>query len=565
MEFEQLEGELIITSTPDVISVKNSRKSERINLPNSLRTQTAVLIQSQGLHYEASFQLEDLSQNGLGGCLSSAHELPLAPDSTIVGSISTSKGSFALSDTIARAERIYAPKAGRIEYRIGIDRSTTQHSVREPSENRRTQDRFAASEQLELCPVVKPALQFTIALTEASISGFSGKVNDPTADLSFPIGMNFSLTGSSLACSLSSFSESILRFRWVAGSEKDRVSWLKRISRYIEPGATVSINKSASILELFCQSGAVSSEYLRTHSPLAHSILEGLATDSREQFWVHRWVSTGTAGRPVGHISAIKISDNTWLIGDIVGSQKPGERMPKTFVPQFMKSFRDFSLTLEPCPRHLIMWVEKHPYWKRLEEYLDGSGRNTIVADARMGYTRLTDMHGAQERLPVNAKKIGASDHHLVMEISSLLRKSNLLSLASTLDFDIDRFGSPNLRRAFSESGQPFTRSFFYLEVGKLKYLAVLSGFPLGLSLNRVTDSCWLFPLGDFEINDDEWATLKVWLQKEALTLGIKAPNIRRIFTSPPVHNAAPLPGETTILRCLVCHPDIWKVYEAAA
>jgi hypothetical protein len=320
----------------------------------------------------------------------------------------------------------------------------------------------------------------------------------------------------------------------------------------------LSNQDAKNVLDLFCETGALSASYLKRHRPFAEQMLKDLEVEDGTGFWVHRWIAKGASNDPTGHISAIKIGDNAWLLGDLVGSQDPLEKMPTTFVPGFFRSFQEFSLTIEPCPRHMIMWVDGHPFWEPLLSFSNGEGAGSMYGSARIAYTRLDQMRDAKGGPSVQISRIAASNSSLIRSVQMDLTNRGLLEFASSLDFDPDRYGSPHLRDAFHGANQTFYRVYYVYSCRDSRWLVVLTGLPFGLSLNRIPESAWVFPLSPGIPAQEEWDAITSSIHKVAISTGIKLPSVRRFI---PGDGSMKLDGEQAVLRALLCHPNIWDAY----
>jgi hypothetical protein len=556
----QIGVDIIRTGIPKEVEISDFRQSVRANLSKEVKFTVPVLI-TQGIdQIESTFYLDNISKSGLGGELVLPDTKSLERDAVVQGIFRTGESSFPVRATVVRVfeSETDLALAGR-RYRVGLKFSVPAYNGLGSSKKSRAK-RAHVDEHIVVTSLLDPSTSLKLGIVEASASGFKARIRGEAGSVAFPLGSPFSIREAHLFARLIRVEDESLYFEIIGGSEPNRLKWLNALSPYLHINATSEIRSAREVLNIFCEAGALSGKFLNSHSSYSSEILSGFERSASEYVNAFRWIcKSPVSGKPIGHISAVKYGDCSWLMGDIAGSPDQSDKLPSDFIAAFFETFKHFSLLSRPVPKHLIMWVVGHPYWKRFEEYLASNGRKNLIANALTAYTRLEDMSMNEQGTKVTATEIIATEFKKINFIQSQLKAAGLELFSRTLDFSEEGFGSNQLGAAFSEAGHFFYRRYFSIVTERSSWLLILSNFPMGLSFNRVPESAWLFPVASEKAWSVDWLHIKRSIHELALLNGIKLPSIRRFVAEGEVPEL--LVGESVTLRCVLCHPEVWDFY----
>jgi hypothetical protein len=364
---------------------------------------------------------------------------------------------------------------------------------------------------------------------------------------------------STLCAQLVSFDGSEFRFQWVEGENKDRLKWIKEISKHYGPGIDPVNLKQDDVLSLFCQSGALSDHYIKEQRALSKSTLKSIARSGHDESWMFRWTNRNDEGKARGYIGAMKSGDNSWSIVDIV-SDRHDEKVDPDFLPQFFVAFMEFSLHLTPCPRHFLAWVQGHKFFEGFKTYLGEQGKSQLLASCRMHYTRLSKQIQPASKNLFEEERLTASEFGRMASIRSALAEAGLLEFAEVMDFTINNFGSPMLMAEYRRGQYPFNREFWTLSSGEeLKYLCILTLVPEGQNPGRWVDSIYLYDLGKEPLSHEHWKALKAQVIKLASRQGFSTHAIRRLEAR---SSGSSYLDEVALLEASVLHPSAWLYFK---
>lgn len=553
------DGLLLQAMVPNSLELHNLRR-ERRKGNDTFIAKASVLVRSGANHAEGVFELFDYSRGGFGGVLKVPNSFFLIPDATLKGQVQLGTSALPLDTTIRRAQLLEEKPGDWDSYRIGMQQDTSNPNDRKskntttPAKERRQTERYAVKEHITLISNLDADISFRLEIENASVTGFAGRLLNPVVSFEFPIGSTFQLEQSHLSVMLNGFDGERLRFMIQGGDVNERLDWFKRISPYLLKGVSHSVFDTRELLEVFCASGALSSDYLKNQRTHRTSFLSSFEKTNNDKFWVHRWIHHNEQKNVTGHLCAVRVGDNGWIMTDLVGSPNEKTKLPNEFAERFFESFADFSLEQSPCPSHLYSWVKDHPYWIDFQRKLLNS--DLVRERAFAGYTRYAKnlIRDASEKYRPHIKTISASEYEKILRLKNILIKNGTHLHASLIDFDVDRFGSPILNKSFNTQGHFFSRTYIELLGKATTWLVAFSNFPIGDSLNRLSDAVWVFQLeGTEDAAIKEWPGLVSQIFQSALRLGIKPSSIRRICQAP---NSILLPGEHNLMDSFLTHPS---------
>jgi hypothetical protein len=552
-EFSQ--SDLFKTLIPNQIQISNQRSKFRLTPAASRGMRASVLVQSGGIHTEGLLEIENISSNGFGGILQLRRGIQVDSSAKVIGKLLIDQGSLSIHGRITHATLIDERSNSQVSYRIGLNVSEALDEPKtEPAMDRRQAARVRTDIQLQLRSPFNPNHEIQIRVDDASVCGFGAALQNHDDLHLLPVGCGVQIENSTLVAEVVAFEKNYYHFQFIEGTSEDRVFWLKRLARFQNPGTVTSSAVGKELIDLFCESGALASGFLRAQSNSADDMAEELSAESIHEPWIHRWIEKTDEGKNRGHISAVRIADNTWMLADLAGSSIENQKLSKEFVPEFFTSFMEFSLSTNPCPRILLSWNSGHKYWVDFETHLRGTRFVQGMVSTR--YFRFQkndplDDHAGE------VFQIKAGDHDFIENILSRSSLGSSKSILQALDFAIDRFGSPDLRRVIRKYEKAFDREYLRIVVGKSEWLAVLSSFPLGSSFNRTPDVAWLFRLTT-ESNEVDLRTALTSLRRHSIRRGVSIPGCLEVIGESESSKSA---GLKTMTWSLV-HPEALRWFK---
>ncbi len=527
------------TLIPPALELKNLREWRRHSIQSKTDFVANIAISSMGLHSEACMQIDDYSSEGVGGTLSLPAEFPLSIESRVRGGVVLPKGRLHLNGFVKYMQVLSRTSGaqGDVHYRIGIQlESPSTPSLLPYGAERRRFPRKKSSIVIEVCSPLNHAHLIRLKISELSVAGFSAELVDPHDIHLLPLGVGVNEVGTSLVFQLltasasSELRDTTLRFQISSAEAADRLKWLRRLPSGSDVPTSRTTATGADLIELFCQSGAFSSEYLRLNKAGALALQSGLSSGISESSWLHRWIERTHSGDARGHIGAVRIGDSLWHVGDLAGSPFSERKISDDFLPDFLTSFRDYCLVSSPCPRVILTWNDGHPYWKGYDEFLKQEGSRFVSASLKAFYTRMPKVLAAQSLEPDwEITEIQGSDHSLIDEMSQFLQGAGVMPLARAFDFCVESFESPGLRSSIAEGKGSFDRRYLKMTRGDDIRLAVLSRFPVGSSPHRTFDVPWILPLSNSALRPLEGPEQTDFLRdlrSRALGLGFSFPGV---------------------------------------
>jgi hypothetical protein len=565
---------------PPSLTLLNSRRHERLK-PLSDPSFATVTVQGGGMHSLGKFQLEDVSRYGAGGVLQCPKELPLLRDSPIHGRLSLPSGSLSIRGSVVQVQLIGPTLSTPPDflYRVGIrldsaeagvvDAPPVEETKIQKNPERRRSSRIPADFDLNLVSPLHSGHLISFQVTDAGASGFRGMLREAVDAKLLPAGCSVSVGEGALQALLVSIDGRELRFQITGGGPEDRLAWLKRLTPYLHPQVSGKSAFGAEIMDLFCESGALAVGYLKNTRTVAEAFEAALGGGGlADEPWIHRWIERTDSGEIRGHISAVRVADNLWHLGDIAGMIEENRKVSRKFIPAFFSSFLEYCLHTRPCPRILIGWKAGHPYWRAFENFIEqhhGASRSAVVHTQyfRLPYSKVREASSSRRN---HYREIRAFDFESILEIQRELEKltiaPELRQIVQALDFDIDRFGSPSLSRILQPAGRSLDRRYFLLEEKAVRALVIFHAFPNGSSPQDTLNVPWLIPLpvsGAFSSNPQEIQALVEASQDLGIQAGYSFPGILVVEPRTGVETA----GAAKQMRWTLGHPGILKFFDS--
>lgn len=553
------------TPLPNEITILNSRSASRISLTGLQAVRLQVSIQTGGLHTSGSLTIDNFSYAGIGGILTASSGMPITHETLIRGVFRSENGSLRVAGRVMQADLLVqsAEETGENTYRVGLrqsfeDSNSTAADAQKPLTDRRKFQRVPTALPLSLTSPLNPEHKIELQVKDASVSGFAAALANPLDSILLPLGCAARVAGTSLIAEVVAIDGPELRFQIIYGDSSDRLDWLKKLSRFLNGSVSRTSPTGEDIIELFCESGAAASGYLKAQAWLANDLKAGFASDTNDGTWIHKWIERTNSGEIRGHISAIRIADSSWFIGDIAGMMASDRRISKEFLPGFITSFRDHCLSAVPCPRVLVSWNNGHPYWADFEKHIGKQAPAFILGQARTIYRRLSRSSVFDSgKSTWSTRTVSADDYSEINRIQSQLSGTDAAAFLRLFDFSIESFASPSLQGATSKGGHQFRREYIIFGCDEGEYLLILQNYPLGASPLRTEDTPWLIPirrLSDSRLDSG----LHAEIQRIALSKGFSFPGVLEIVEG----NIVSSGPATKVMVWTILHPKVLDFFE---
>jgi hypothetical protein len=547
---------------PSEIHLINQRQELRHKVDLSNVDWARVSIRNPHQVAPGYFKLSNISKNGFGGELISENGFILSTQSTFSGKYWFENTWLELEGNIKSIRDVSTLPDQRRFCLVGLEfaRKPSIQKLHPPIASSRAR-RQNCDFTLDFYPLLQKTKPIKLAIKNVSISGFLCQIPEEESQAIILSSRRLMQKNSSMIVELVSYEDSQFRFQWVEGNESDRLNWLKEISQFLGVNYDTRNFRLDDILSLFCQSGSLSSQFIKEQKKMSQKMLQTLAQGGDSEPWIYRLTNRNSDGKAVGYAAAMKSGENAWSAVDLV-SDRYDEKLNKEFIPIFLQSLKEFCLHKIPCSKIFIGWVHQHPYFKKYMEYLSELKSPHVLGQCHMFYTRLSkEIFEMPAQGQIIHQQIQAADFESITKIGEKLKKQGLSEFADVMDFNVNTFSSPGLGELFKKSTLPFRREYFYTQIstlnGQLDFLTIMTLVPEGNNPGRWIDSLYLFELGSTSLPNQEWSDLKKSLITLANARGFSTHAIRRLSPSSHLYQ-----NEITHLTGLVLHPlalDYWN------
>jgi hypothetical protein len=505
---------LIYFTFPERLQIKNLRKEDRTAVVPEVSQPVSVILRTQSIHAEGSFELLDTSSHGWGGTLKVPHGFPIEVGTGILGHLGVSqkigeiRGKITavyLSDSLNKNDRLDV-------YRIGVESIVLIDQNGGPSKEsrneRRQQSRYPTQMQLTLESLLHPEQTLYLEVNNISVNGFSGSRLAGSVTSGVPLGSVFRLENQKSTVQLIAISKDRLHFKFLKRTQVEGLDWIKKMTPLINPFARSKTQDTKELYRIFLQAGAVSHQYLKRHQ-IHHNILVSSEHHLKnESAYLHRWFIGSGSTQADGYISAMRVGNSSWVMGDIAKTQDSALSM-KHSIQQFFMSFSEYAQSEPSIGTMMIFWVKQHPLWMDWYQRLMSRYSDLIVADVRMFYYRVPALAFDQKTSPLfEMSEIKKNDYsirsHILNQVGDGIKKV----LCESFDFTDSGTGS----FVYSESVASFERRYFYLQSSAATYLAIVNRIEMGVSINRFMESLFLFPLKGSQLHSNQllWIAGKI-------------------------------------------------------
>ncbi|HAZ11501.1 MAG: hypothetical protein A2X86_10985 [Bdellovibrionales bacterium GWA2_49_15] len=551
----------LMLAAPKELTLSNERNGLRFYLEGETLVWSRVLLSDGQSHVGATFKPLNLSSKGIGGELNFPAEFNLKPNCLITGHYWYNNQWIKIRGQIRSVRQLTPLHDETIFCLVGIENEPPKSQL---SSNlnlqieKRKENRTESLLEIDFHGLVQIDKQIKLKLINVSVSGFLLEESDPMIQEILISSKVILRENSSLEAGLVSYNKNQFRFQWIGGNENDRLKWLKEISKFIGADIDPQAIRREDILTLFCQSGALSDQYVKEQRPLAKEILNSLRMSNLSEPWIFRWTNRDEEGKAKAYVSAMKTGDNSWSLIDLV-SDRYANKMATDFLPKFFVAMMEFSLTLNPCPKHFTAWVNGHKFLKPFDDYLHHQGKNQILAECFMMYSRLKTHEILSTDMTWKKTQIFAQEFQVIGELRDQLYKEGLLEFADLMDFNANNFSSPKLQQIFGEHELPFRREYWrFTNHDGQEFLGILTLVPEGQNPGRFIDSIFVFDLNSRPLAPEEWNRFQHTLLEVAASGGFSQHAIRRLVST---HRQKRYESEITELKAYALHPQAWQFY----
>lgn len=538
-------------SFPELVTVVQRRAAARKGLANT--EYQPVVYEYEGLWTEGALRAQDLSADSLGAHMRfPAHQFTPQLGALVSGVVQVEAFEIRIDAKITRV----TPLKGQPGFEVGL---TFNRDTKDRNYSERSVHRFSLTDTIRLASV-QSRNAIPVKLKEASFLGFSGNIDN--ANSALPLGLTYTLEGSSLKFRVVGFEGNILRFALDEGSTEDRLKWAKHVSRTTFHDVQTRTEVGDELIRLMCEAGAIPQELLSRGTLYKDEFLEPLNSETDDSFWVFRWINAEQAGPLKGHISAIRYGDNAWFLGDIASGSDTSNKISPNFIARFGSAFRDFSRSQSPCPRILGLWKAGHPRWGGFEKFLESAGASgKLFGSFHIGHTKLAPAIESEDNTSFQVREVRSEDAIEIQRLIHALRSRSTYELAASMDFSLDRLSSPLLRNTFrTEVGFNFARRYFTLSGPQFQFLFVLSRLPLGSSFNQVMSSAFVFQTSGLSIDAHTWGSIVSNIQRTGLEHGMVPTSIRRIVAADA--GSTKMGEEGTLVHAFLFHHDLLSFFD---
>tara|TARA_B100001971_G_scaffold215195_1_gene260207 strand:- start:32791 stop:34704 length:1914 start_codon:yes stop_codon:yes gene_type:complete len=545
-EIEKIDNNEITLKFPSTIKLKNGREQKRLKVEDL--NYSYVLIKSQQTYYQSLLKVRDISEFGIGAYLKCGSNITPSIGDSIHGKFHFKNELIEVSHKITQINYISSNN-----YSIGLK---SINGLKKDKPYKRSTSRFKFDSKIDLLPLINEDYSFTLEIKDISVTGFKAKNkirNDERPY--FSVGSIYRSNSFNVSFELIYLNKDYLGFKLLKPDSESALKWLKFFSKEINEDISTKNYMNSSILQMFCSSGALSADYINNHKHKSEHFKNYFTKENDTSFWLYRWVSFDDEHNPNGHIATLKLASNLWILGDIVGSQDKENKMPKDLRENFMSLFSDWSLSINNVPKHLVMWIDNHPYWKDYENYISNN-KEYILEETALHYSRVNKQESYREQYRGEIREIKNSNFALINNILKESKKCGFYELLNSFDFNTTNFASSYLKEEFKRNKLRLLKKFFHYSNDKYECVVMYSKFPEGSSLNRVGDSIWIFELNSS--SKEQWEDAKNQIEKKAFLLGIDPPSIRRVAAP----GSSLKENEIVTLKSYILHPYFWKDFE---
>lgn len=550
-----LENRIILT-VPKLVEIINNRQNKRIPVPHLSDKPCPILLSSTGDHFEAIFSLVDKSPDGYGGILEAPEEISISCGARVLGFSENYTGTIDFSGTIVYLEKRHK-KNGLQSYKVGIQKNEKpQYNTNDfQLVDRRSENRTKSQLSISVTSILRPEKKIQLDVEDVSISGFKSSLVDILDISLITTGATLKLENTELLFEVVLISNENIHCQVIYGNSLDRSYWFKKISNFLHKSISSDSALGEELLSIFCESGAFRENYINNNKPYRKEFEKGLYARDEDSGYLHRWINRTQDGELKGHVSAIRLGDNCWLIGDLAGGMKKGLKVDHDLVRKFTSCFREFSLAHSPCLLQFALWKKGHPLWKQFEKKLKTENNKNVISLLNSGLSRINKLESFPDISSVDWEPILPTDYKKIKKIEKKLSDLGLYDFASVFDFSYNRFGSPNLTSVILKAKEIFRRQYILINHQELTFFVIFSKYPLGKNSNRIIDAAWVLQINNSILNENTWNEVLKKIRSVASYNAYNIESVRRVYNYSQTQNISEIEIPYTIVVGL---PKIW-------
>ena len=565
-EKSKQEGLTLSFQTPKRLTVHNRREKNRteasMELPN-----VNVYLSTRQVSCQGDFKLTNISAEGFGGLLTIESSAPVTLGSKILGRLSTSLGSIKINGFLTNASLL--DKLGDTNrYQIGVARDQPWDlqdalitATQSNNPKRRRHQRRSANFLIALKSILNPTYSIKLQVEDISVAGFSAKIINKSDKILLFVSDTYKLTEPSLTVCLTSCQRDIVRFEICGGSETQRMRWLENVGDFFDENISTGFANAGELINLFCESGATSKEYLRNYKSRSNSLKSILSSNQNLDGLIFRMINQSSTSGLKGHISSTRFGDNAWMIGDIAGRVEQERKIDRDFIQSFFDQFGGFCRTVAPCPAVLIGWSQNHPYWKKFKAAVTEpscAATEAAVLLERL-YVRFSKSKQVRQEdtTAITFSEVEASNWAEIANLRCAINPSNEIRFIDALDLSVSSFGSPRLESLIEISGSHFGRRYTKIHFAESIFLLVSHQFPDFFSVNSTTHCPWLFQVGGSGLKKENYELLIAAIHSYIISIGHTAPGILL-----PATDASSAPDGARKMDWILIHPGKLELFK---
>jgi hypothetical protein len=268
------------------------------------------------------------------------------------------------------------------------------------------------------------------------------------------------------------------QFKFEASFDRAEGSYLYFFipTSYLWREATLKMSFGESVYSLFCQVGAVSSDYLKFLSPGRKQLVACIDAQKINKAMLR--CTFETEGRIDFHMSLFRLQKKLWGVGDLAslsGPTKTAERIARSFM-----AIQTLAQCEDPAPFFWFNFTLGHPIWQKITDFLEqGIGRHHLIDSQIIYYLRTVDLQPSTDSLSLNLTSVKQGAGFKMAPIQAAI-------------FGIS---NGNYRWESSQELYPSNRRLYQVEHQGSDFLISISQSSPGLCITGLADSAWLVPL----------------------------------------------------------------------
>ncbi len=476
---------------PSEAVAATSRETHRFEAGHlTLQSGLVVLTGADGLQKFASFQLTDISRDGLGGILYLPSALIPTRPVRIEGKLIQDSGAIIVDGEI---HRVLPHAADRATTTIGIRNRVPQDPLASGGtqifKNRRQLERVQTAFPVEVTSPLYPETPAYLQTEDISLTGIRARLFN-LADVNlFRRGLEVRLKSPQLRLEVISVTGKHVTFRILRSALEEHIKLFNLQSLLCGPDLATGTPIASDLSQVYTTSGSMSTQMARGLSSNANYLMRSAGrTDGDKSVWYLRWLQQAQDGRIRAAILAAPIADHVWYMGAFAGHMDAELRISRDFASRFFTSLRDFLLSLGRKEYILFNWLKTHPCWVEwdtdLKKRIDDA--YTCRFEGDIVYLQDRTEIRASARPDFAWRRIAKGDVAAITQAMDSILHRPLKTVFNALGLNPYTTGAPSTSELLLRTGHDFKRDFFEANLEDCRILLMLSHFPANVFLNGV-------------------------------------------------------------------------------